>query len=402
MVDSIERKCKELHRAVQVEQIQDFVVKGLYESSFDDIARNYEIYRYKHALARKENTTDKSVLALLNFKNEEIKQENSNKNCKQAAVLRDYLSGEVSKDILKRYILPQDIVDAHENGILHYHDSDFVSMPLTNCCLIDLAEVFKFGTVINGTYIEEPKSFETACTIASQVCAAVSASQYGGMSVTCSHLAPYVDVSRQKHRKRIIAEFDEAGISYTDEQVNQIAEKRTLISIKDGIQTFNFQINSLMMGAGQSPFTTVALDINEVPEGQVRNDLALVIEEVLRQRIEGMKNEVGVPISVAFPKLIYFLDENNVEEGSEWFYLTELAAYCSSKRLTPDYISRKKMAELKDGDCYPVMGCRSALTVDRFTEAGVGNIAKTKGYIPGQRKYYGRFNQGRKLCPLSK
>lgn len=353
IVDCIEKRCLEFVRSIQVEQIQDIVIEELYSHGFEKVGRNYEVYRYKHALLRKENSIDQSVLALLRFKNEEIKQENSNKNCKVAPVLRDYLSGEVSKDIMRRYIFPSDLVEAHDNGLIHIHDADFISMPLTNCCLIDLEEVLTYGTVINGTYIEQPKSFETACTIASQVCAAVSASQFGGMTVTLSHLAPYVEASRQKHRKRVREELQETGIDFTDDQVNQIAEKRTLTSIKDGIQTFNFQINSLMMGSGQSPFTTVYMDINEVEVGQIQNDLALIIEEVLKQRIAGMKNEIGVPVSPAFPKLIYALDENNIDRGSKWFYLTELSAKCSAKRLTPDYISRKVMRELKNGDTYP-------------------------------------------------
>lgn len=301
LVDSIEEKISEFHRAIKVEEIQDIVIDSLYNNGLNKIGRNYENYRWKHALLRKENSTDKSVLALLRFENEEIKQENSNKNCKIAPVLRDYLSGEVSKDIMRRYVLPKDIVEAHDEGLIHVHDMDFVAMPLHNCCLINLEEVLNYGTVVNGTYIEKPKSFETACTIASQVCAAVSASQYGGMTITLSHLAPFVDLSRQKHRKRVAEELEETGILFTQEQVNEIAEKRTLTSIKDGVQTFNFQINSLMMGSGQSPFTTVYMDINEVEPGRVQDDLALIIEEVLNQRIAGMKNEVGVPVSPAFP-----------------------------------------------------------------------------------------------------
>ena len=394
LVDTIEVKLNEFKRAIQVEQIQDIVIDALFRNGFDKVGRNYLTYRYEHALLRKKNSIDDSVLSILRGDNEEIKQENSNKNYTIAPVCRDYLAGEVSKDIMRRYILPSDLTEAHDNGLIHIHDMDFIAMPLHNCCLIDLEEVLNYGTVINGTCIDKPKSFETACTLASQVCAAVSASQYGGMTVTLAHLAPFVDVSRQKHRKNVAEELKSARIDASEEQINTIAERRTKDSIKTGIQTFNYQINSLMMGSGQSPFTSVSLDINEVEEGQLRNDLALLIEETLNQRILGMKNEVGVYVSPAFPKLLYWLDENNVDPDSEWFYLTELAARCSAKRLTPDYMSRKIMKGLKNGDCYPVMGCRSALTPDRFTDTGIGNISKKKGYKEGEHIYYSRFNQG--------
>lgn len=390
----VERKCKKLKRSPRIEEIQEMVIDTLFEFRYFKIAKNYITYRYEHELLRKSNSTDKTILSILSQSNEDIIQENSNKDPMVVTVMRDYVAGEVSKDLVKRFILPNDIWKAHEEGIIHFHDADYAMQPITNCCLVNLEDMLQNGTVINGTCIDKPKSFLTACTIASQVSACVSSSQFGGQTMTASHLAPFVNVSRQKYRQQVKEELQMAGFTYFEpEQVNEIAEMRTRKEIKDGIQTFMYQVNSIMGSNGQSPFITFVLDINEVLEGQIQDDLALIIEEVLEQRILGMKNEKGVYISVAFPKLIYVLDENNIYPDSKYYYLTELSARCTAKRLVPDYVSAKKMRELK-GDVYCPMGCRSFLTPDRFTGNKIGNIAKAKNYVEGQHKYYGRFNNG--------
>ena len=394
IVRKVERKCKKLKRSPRIEEIQEMVIDSLFEHRYFKIAKNYITYRYEHELLRKSNSTDKTILSILNQTNEDIIQENSNKDPLVVSVMRDYVAGEVSKDLTKRFILPSEIWKAHEEGIIHFHDADYAMQPIYNCCLVNLEDMLQNGTVISGTCIDPPKSFLTACTIASQISAGVSSSQYGGQTMTASHLAPFVNISRQKYREQVKEEFETAGImDFDQEQVNRIAEMRTKKEVKDGIQTFMYQVNSIMGSNGQSPFISLYLDINEVPEGQLQEDLALIIQEVLEQRILGMKNEKGVYVSPAFPKLLYTLDENNIYEDSKYFYLTELAARCTAKRLVPDYISAKKMNELK-GDTYPCMGCRSFLTPDRLVTNNIDNIANAGNYVKGKHRYYGRFNQG--------
>ena len=394
IVDRITLKCQELNRAVSVEEVQDMVENQLMNIQAYQLARNYITYRYRRAELRRANTTDEKILSLLNHNNEEAKQENSNKNPIIVSTQRDYMAGEVSKDITRRFLLPDDIWSAHEKGIIHFHDADYFAQPIYNCCLINLEDMLQNGTVVSGTGIDKPHSFATACNIATQIIAQVASSQYGGQTVTLSHLAPFVNISRIKHRKNVERELINAGLTPTEEQINQIAEDRLLSEIKAGVQTIQYQINTLLTSNGQTPFVTVYMYLDEVEDGQTREDLALIIKETLEQRMKGIKNEKGVYITPAFPKLIYVLDEDNIEENSKYYYLTELAAQCSAKRLVPDYISAKIMRELKKGDVYGCMGCRSFLTPDRFTDAGVGNIAKAKNYTPGKHKYYGRFNQG--------
>ncbi len=386
-------KCKALKRSVSVEEIQDMVENELMASRIYQVAHNYITYRYERALVRKANTTDKQILALIGRYNEEAKQENSNKNPTVNSTQRDYMAGEVSKDITRRFLLPQDIYEAHEKGLIHFHDSDYFAQPMYNCCLVNLEDMLQNGTVISGTEIEKPHSFATACNIATQIIAQVASNQYGGQSITLSHLAPFVDVSRQKHRKAVAEELASAGIDVDVEKINHIAEQRVRKEISTGVQTIQYQIITLMTTNGQAPFVTVFMYLDEVPEGQVRDDLALIIEEMLKQRMLGVKNEKGVYITPAFPKLIYALDEDNIHEDSKYYYLTKLAAQCTAKRMVPDYISAKLMKELK-GDVYPCMGCRSFLTPDRFTDAGKGNMANALDYKEGVHKYYGRFNQG--------
>ena len=359
-----------------------------------NLARRYITYRYRRSIARKSNTTDDQILSLIDCNNEEIKQENSNKNPTVASVQRDYMAGEVSKDISRRILLPEDVVHAHDEGIIHFHDMDYYSQHMHNCDLINLEDMLQNGTVISGTMIEKPHSFSTACNVATQIIAQVASCQYGGQSITLSHLAPFVDVSRNKIRSEseILPLKDELADRFS-EVVSNITEKRVREEIKRGVQTIQYQVVTLMTTNGQAPFITVFMYIDEVPEGRTREDLCLIIEEVLRQRIQGVKNEKGVWITPAFPKLIYCLDEDNVYPDSKYYYLTELAAKCTAKRMVPDYISAKKMKELK-GDVYTCMGCRSFLTPDRFTDNGVGNIANAKDYVPGKHKYFGRFNQG--------
>lgn len=386
------KHCNQLNRAAEVEEIQDMVERELMDAGVFALAKQYITYRYERALVRRANTTDKKILSLLNRSNEEAKQENSNKNPTVNSTQRDYMAGEVSKDITRRFLLSKEIVEAHESGIIHFHDSDYFAQPMYNCCLVNLEDMLQNGTVITGTKIEKPHSFATACNIATQIIAQVASNQYGGQSITLSHLAPFVEVSRQKHRKSVAEEFAEAGIEADEEKIRFVAEKRVRKEIQTGVQMIQYQIITLMTTNGQAPFVTVFMYLDEVPEGQTRDDLAMIIEETLQQRMKGVKNEKGVYITPAFPKLIYALDEDNVEEGTKYFYLTKLAAACTAKRMVPDYISAKIMKKLK-GDVYPCMGCRSFLTPDRFTDKGVGNIAKAENYVH-KHKYYGRFNQG--------
>lgn len=375
------RTCATFDRACHVEEIQDEVESEIMKRGFYYVARAYVRYRYDREKLRSKNTTDDSILTLIDRSNEEIKQENSNKNPTVNSTLRDYMAGEVSKDLTKRILLPKDIVDAHEQGIIHFHDADYFAQHMHNCDLINLEDMLQNGTVISETLIERPHAFSTACNIATQIIAQVASNQYGGQTITLSHLAPFVDESRKKYRKK----YTHADDEFIETLVREDIER--------GIQTIQYQILTLLTSNGQTPFVTVYMDVNEVEDGQIRKDLAMVIEEVLKQRIQGVKNEVGVWITPTFPKLIYALDENNVYPDSEYYYLTELAAKCTAKRMVPDYISAKVMRKLK-GDIYPSMGCRSYLTPDRFTDAGIGNIANAKNYIPGKHKYYGRFNQG--------
>ena len=387
IVAGITETVNNMGRAVSVEEIQDAVETELMLSRSPDIARKYIRYRYDREKIRNSNTTDDMILSLIECNNEEVKQENSNKNPTILSTQRDYMAGEVSKDLTRRKFLPKDIVDAHDAGIIHFHDSDYFAQHSHNCDLVNLEDMLQNGTVISGTLIEKPHKFSTACNIATQIIAQVASSQYGGQSISLAHLAPFVEETRKKYRKDY-AKWN-LEISNYDDFIEELVKE----DIIRGVQTIQYQVVTLMTTNGQAPFITVYMDINEVEEGQTRDDLALIIEEVLRQRIQGVKNESGVWITPAFPKLIYALDENNVRPGSKYYYLTELSAKCTAKRLVPDYISRKLMSELK-GDVYTCMGCRSFLTPDRFTDAGVGNIAKAKNYDPNKHKYYGRFNQG--------
>ena len=390
----IEERCGQMDRAMDVETIQDWVEADIMKHGKYSVAKHYITYRYERSIVRQANTTDKQILSLLNFENEEVKQENSNKNPTVNSVQRDYMAGEVSKDITKRFLLPDDIVEAHEKGLIHFHDADYFAQHMHNCCLVNLEDMLQNGTVISEVMIEKPHSFSTACNIATQAIAQIASSQYGGQSITLSHLAPFVQVSRDKYRREVKKEFEELGLPADEETINKAAEMRVKAEIVQGVQMIQYQVITLMTTNGQAPFVTIFMYLDEVPEGQIRDDLAAIIEEMLRQRIQGVKNEKGVFITPAFPKLIYALDEDNVREGTKYWYLTELAAKCTAKRMVPDYISAKVMRELKGGDVYTCMGCRSFLTPDRFTDKGIGNIAKAKNYKPGQHKYYGRFNQG--------
>jgi len=389
----IEDKCKEAERALSVEEIQDIVEDQIMEKKAYKVARKYITYRYKRALVRKSNSTDQQILSLIECNNEEVKQENSNKNSTVNSVQRDYMAGEVSKDITKRFLLPDDIVQAHEQGIIHFHDADYFAQHMHNCDLVNLEDMLQNGTVISGTKIEKPHSFSTACNVATQIVAQVASSQYGGQSISLTHLAPFVQVSRERIRVDVEENFKKAGIEATREQINQVAEERVRKEIKKGVQTIQYQVVTLMTTNGQSPFVTVFMYLGEAENDTEREDLALIIEEVLKQRIQGVKNEAGVWITPAFPKLIYVLEEDNIHEDSKYYYLTELAAKCTAKRMVPDYISEKVMKELKGGDVYTCMGCRSFLTPDRCSDT-VGNIANAGNYKEGKHKYYGRFNQG--------
>ncbi len=372
--------CATKDRIYNVEEIQDMVENEIMACQAYEVARKYITYRYKRALVRKSNSTDQQILSLIECDNEEIKQENSNKNPVVNSVQRDYMAGEVSKDITRRFLLPEHIVRAHEEGQIHFHDSDYFAQHMHNCCLVNLEDMLQNGTVISETMIERPKSFSTACNVATQAIAQIASSQYGGQSITLSHLAPFVEVSRQKLRKIVRREYMAAGLPLIEEKVNEVAEMRVKEEIRRGVQMIQYQVITLMTTNGQAPFVTVFMYLNEVEEGRLRDDLALVIKEMLLQRMQGVKNEKGVYITPAFPKLIYVLEENNIREGSRYWNLTRLAAKCTAKRMVPDYISEKVMKENKQGYCYPCMGCRSFLTVYHDKE--------------NQPKFYGRFNQG--------
>ncbi len=377
---NVENICVSMNRSLTVEEIQDLVENQIMNQRAFTVARNYITYRYKRELVRKANSTDDQILTLLACKNEEVKQENSNKNPAVSSVQRDYMAGEVSKDITRRFLLPPDIVEAHDMGLIHFHDADYFAQHMHNCCLVNLEDMLQNGTVVSETMIDRPKSFATACNIATQSIAQIASSQYGGQSISLAHLAPFVQVSREKLRRQVREEYLAAGLELDEEKINTVAELRVKEEINRGVQMIQYQVITLMTTNGQAPFVTVFMYLNEVPEGQTRDDLASVIESVLHQRILGVKNEKGVYITPAFPKLIYVLEEDNVREGSKYWYLTRLAAECTAKRLVPDYISEKMMKEMKDGNCYPCMGCRSFLSVYKDEE--------------GKPKYYGRFNQG--------
>ena len=393
IADNMIRRCEKMNRSLSVEEIQDMVENEIMNQRAFTVARSYITYRYRRALVRKANSTDEQILSLLECSNEEVKQENSNKNPTVNSVQRDYMAGEVSKDITKRFLLPADIVEAHEKGIIHFHDADYFAQHMHNCCLVNLEDMLQNSTVISETMIDKPKSFSTACNIATQAIAQIASSQYGGQSISLSHLAPFVQVSREKLRKQVRLEFDRADLPMDEEKINRIAEMRVKEEINRGVQMIQYQVITLMTTNGQAPFITVFMYLDEVPEGQTRDDLAAIIEEMLNQRIKGVKNEKGVFITPAFPKLIYVLEEDNIHENSKYWYLTKLAAKCTAKRMVPDYISEKVMLELK-GDVYVCMGCRSFLTPDRFTDENVGNLANAGNYDPNRHKYYGRFNQG--------
>ncbi len=383
VADNIAGQIEDMTHAVNVEDIQDMVETGIMGMRGYEVAQKYVRYRYKRELARKSNTTDNGILSLIEHLNEEVNQENSNKNPVINSTQRDYMAGEVSKDLTKRMLLPEEIVEAHEKGIIHFHDADYFAQKEHNCDLINLEDMLQNGTVISETMIERPHSFFTACNVTTQIVAQVASNQYGGQSFTLSHLAPFVDISRKKIREAVIQERKDCGESLNDEIIDKLTEMRLKSEIKSGIQTIQYQLITLMTCNGQAPFVTVFMYLDEVPDGQTRADLAMIIEEVLLQRIQGVKNEKGIWITPAFPKLIYVLDEDNITEDSKYWYLTKLAAKCTAKRMVPDYISAKVMRELKKGDVYPCMGCRSFLTVE-----------DNQRNADGSHKYYGRFNQG--------
>ena len=393
IAESVEFSCQSLGRAPTVEEIQDFVEHQIMAHGAFEVAKRYITYRYNRSLVRKSNTTDDKILSLIECNNEEAKQENSNKNPVVNSTQRDYMAGEVSRDLTNRLLLPEDIVKAHEEGIIHFHDTDYYAQHMHNCDLVNLEDMLQNGTVITGTLIERPHSFATACNIATQIVAQVASNQYGGQSISLTHLAPFVDVSRQKIRKQVLAEVEALGVDPTEDKITELVEKRLREEIRRGVQTIQYQVVTLLTTNGQAPFITVFMYLNEARSEQEKRDLAVIIEEMLEQRYQGVKNEQGVWVTPAFPKLIYVLEEDNIHDDSPYYYLTQLAAKCTARRMVPDYISEKKMLELK-GDVYPCMGCRSFLTPDRFTDAGVGNIANAGNYVPGKHKYYGRFNQG--------
>ena len=379
----VEKRCEALGRSVSVEEIQDMVIDELDQAEAHRLARHYSDYRLRHELLRKQNSTDAKILSLLRHDNELAKQENANKDPIINSTMRDYLASEVSEDICRRYIFPEDVIKAHDEGIIHIHDMGYVSGPISNCELVNLEDMLQNGTVITDTLIEKPHSFSTACNIATQIIAQVASNTYGGQTISLAHLAPFVDVSRQKYKSEIKDELLTIGREYTEDEVNRMAEMRVRKEVQRGIQTIQYQIQTLLTTNGQTPFVSVFMYLDEVEPGQTRDDLALIIAETLKQRYEGIKNEVGVWVSPAFPKLIYVLDEDNITEDAPYYYLTELAAKCSAKRMVPDYISAKVMKQLKNGDVYTCMGCRAFLTPD------------TVGLNPdGSHKYYGRFNQG--------
>ncbi len=380
IASNVEKICEDMHRALNVEEIQDLVEDQIMNKRAFALARKYITYRYNRALVRKSNSTDKQILSLIECDNEEVMQENSNKNPTVNSVQRDYMAGEVSKDITKRFLLPEDIVRAHEQGIIHFHDSDYFAQHMHHCCLVNLEDMLQNGTVISETMIDIPKSFATACNIATQSIAQIASSQYGGQSFSLAHLAPFVDVSRKKYFKQVTSEFEAAGLNYTEKQIEKVVEIRVKDEIKRGVQMIQYQVITLMTTNGQAPFVTIFMYLNEAKDERTKKDLAMIIEEILNQRILGVKNEKGIYITPAFPKLLYVLEEDNISENSKYWYLTELAAKCTAKRMVPDYISEKVMLDLKDGNCYPCMGCRSFLTVYHDEN--------------GKPKFYGRFNQG--------
>lgn len=380
IASNVEKICEDMHRALNVEEIQDLVEDQIMNKRAFALARKYITYRYNRALVRKSNSTDKQILSLIECDNEEVMQENSNKDPTVNSVQRDYMAGEVSKDITKRFLLPEDIVRAHEQGIIHFHDSDYFAQHMHNCCLVNLEDMLQNGTVISETMIDTPKSFATACNIATQSIAQIASSQYGGQSFSLAHLAPFVDVSRKKYFKQVTSEFEAAGLNYTEKQIEKVVEIRVKDEIKRGVQMIQYQVITLMTTNGQAPFVTIFMYLNEAKDERTKKDLAMIIEEILNQRILGVKNEKGIYITPAFPKLLYVLEEDNISENSKYWYLTELAAKCTAKRMVPDYISEKVMLDLKDGNCYPCMGCRSFLTVYHDEN--------------GKPKFYGRFNQG--------
>ena len=398
---NVAEACEKAGHTVSVEEIQDLVEDEIMRLDCYEVARHYIIYRYVQSLKRQKNTTDDKILSLIECNNEEVKQENSNKNPTVNSVQRDYMAGEISKDLTQRVLLPQEIVDAHNEGLIHFHDSDYFAQHMHNCDLVNLEDMLQNGTVISGTLIEKPHSFSTACNIATQIIAQVASSQYGGQSISLTHLAPFVEVSRQKIRGEVARELEELGVSASAEKVREVVEDRLRDEIRRGVQTIQYQVVTLMTTNGQAPFVTVFMYLNEARTPQEKHDLAMIVEETLRQRYEGVKNEAGVWITPAFPKLIYVLEDDNVYEDSPYFYLTQLAAKCTAKRMVPDYISEKKMRELKlskgetagNGDCYTCMGCRSFLTPDRSGN-GFNNVANALNYDPNKPKYYGRFNQG--------
>ena len=398
---NVAEACEKAGHTVSVEEIQDLVEDEIMRLDCYEVARRYIIYRYVQSLKRQKNTTDDKILSLIECNNEEVKQENSNKNPTVNSVQRDYMAGEISKDLTQRVLLPQEIVDAHNEGLIHFHDSDYFAQHMHNCDLVNLEDMLQNGTVISGTMIIKPHSFSTACNIATQIIAQVASSQYGGQSISLTHLAPFVEVSRQKIRGEVARELEELGVSASAEKVREVVEERLRDEIRRGVQTIQYQVVTLMTTNGQAPFVTVFMYLNEARTPQEKHDLAMIVEETLRQRYEGVKNEAGVWITPAFPKLIYVLEDDNIREDSPYFYLTKLAAKCTAKRMVPDYISEKKMRELKlskgetagNGDCYTCMGCRSFLTPDRSGN-GFNNVANALNYDPTKPKYYGRFNQG--------
>ncbi len=393
IAEFVELSCLKMNRAPSVEEIQDLVEYQIMAHGAYEVAKHYVTYRYTRSLVRRSNTTDEKILSLIECCNEEAKQENSNKNPVVNSTQRDYMAGEVSRDLSERLLLPPDIVEAHKEGIIHFHDSDYYAQHMHNCDLVNLEDMLQNGTVITGTLIERPHSFSTACNIATQIIAQVASNQYGGQSISLAHLAPFVDVSRKKIRKIVEQEMETLGIQPSEEKMHQLVETRLRDEVRRGVQTIQYQVLTLLTTNGQAPFVTVFMYLGEAKNDQERKDLALIIEETLEQRYQGVKNEDGVWITPAFPKLIYVLEEDNIHEDSPYYYLTKLAAKCTARRMVPDYISAKKMLELK-GDVYTCMGCRSFLTPDRFTDAGIGNIANAGNYEPGKHKYYGRFNQG--------
>ena len=393
IAESVELSCQKMNRSPSVEEIQDLVESQIMAHGAYEVAKNYITYRYVRSLVRKSNTTDEKILSLIECCNEEAKQENSNKNPVVNSTQRDYMAGEVSRDLSERLLLPADIVEAHREGIIHFHDSDYYAQHMHNCDLVNLEDMLQNGTVITDTLIERPHSFSTACNIATQIIAQVASNQYGGQSISLAHLAPFVDVSRKKIRGIVEQEMETLGIQPTQEKIEELVETRLRDEVRRGVQTIQYQVLTLLTTNGQAPFVTVFMYLGEAKNEQEKKDLALIIEETLEQRYQGVKNEKGVWITPAFPKLIYVLEEDNIHEDSPYWYLTKLAAKCTARRMVPDYISAKKMLELK-GDVYTCMGCRSFLTPDRFTDAGIGNIANAGNYEPGKHKYYGRFNQG--------